>query len=55
MLCIPTARVDVTSVATPLPFTGTLPSVTVPLSVNVTLPVGSPVVFEATVAVNVID
>jgi hypothetical protein len=46
--------VDVENVATPLPFTDEEPSVVVP-SLKVTVPVGCPVVFEVTVAENVID
>jgi len=53
MGCVPAERVEVVSVAFPLL---RLPvPILEPLSRNVTLPVGVPVVLELTVAVNVTD
>lgn len=49
--CVPTVRVDVVKVATPLPFSVPMPSVAVP-SRNVTVPAGAPPLL-ATVALNV--
>jgi len=54
MVWVPRAKVEVEKVAMPLPFTDEEPSAVVP-SLNVTVPVGCPVVFEVTIAVNVID
>ena len=51
---VPTGKVESDRVATPLPFTGRLPNVVVPVE-NVTAPVGVPVVCEITVAVRIIN
>jgi hypothetical protein len=53
MGCVPAESVEVVSVAFPL-FRLAVP-ILEPLSRNVTLPVGVPVVLEPTVAVNVTD
>jgi hypothetical protein len=54
MLCVPTLRVEIENVATPLPFVVEEPSMVVP-SKNVTVPAGMADVFAVTVAVRVID
>jgi len=54
--CVPAASDDVVNVATPDPFSVPVPRV-VPLSLKVTVPVGTPVLgaFAVTVAVNVTE
>jgi hypothetical protein len=52
MLCVPTARVEMDNVATPLEFSDDVPICSVP-SWKVTCPVGVPEVPEATLAVKV--
>ena len=55
IICGPTTREDVAKVATALEFNVTAVPIRTPVSMNITVPVGVPVVELVTVAVNVTD